>query len=239
MKVEKRGLFAVLLLICLLGLVGCGGGSNSKTTPLDTTPPTTTLTLKSEAGLDGHISHWFTEPESYGISNTTGFQVGFMVNSDNTKIALRGFVSFNLSSLPAGATIKSAILRVYQEYIQGYPYDTLGNISVNHVSYESLDQGPAFSVDTEAGQAVKAIYDIAPLDKTIPIDSFLSTDPTLGYKTLDVTAAVQADQTMSRARSQFRLGFQTEVADSGIHLAYFYSGESDTNRPELVIEYTL
>lgn len=225
MKVKKRGLFLVLLLVCLLGLVGCGGGSG--------TAPTT-LTLKSEANLDGHIAHRFTDPEIYGIGNsTTPIQVGHST-SGVTKIGNRGFVSFNLSSLPAGATIKSAILKVYQSSINGDPYNKLGNIFVDHVSYESFDHAAA-------GDPARTKYEMAPLDNTIPAGTFLSTDPTLGYKTLDVTAAVRADQSASRGRAQFRLSFQTEVVaeDSTSRLAYFYSGESDTNQPELVIQYTL
>lgn len=29
MEIKKRGLFVVLFLVCLLGLVGCGGGSGT------------------------------------------------------------------------------------------------------------------------------------------------------------------------------------------------------------------
>ena len=227
MEIKKRGLFVVLFLVCLLGLAGCGGGSNSGTAP-------TTLTLKSEADLDGFITHRFTDPEIYGIGNsTTPIQVGNSTSGE-TKIGNRGFVSFNLISLPAGATIKSAILRVYQSSINGDPYSKLGNIFVDHVSYESF-------VHAEAGDPAKTKYDMAPLDSSIPAGSFLSTDATVGYKTLDVTVAVQADQATSRARAQFRLSFQIEVVVESLSSCYasFSPGESDTNQPELVIQYTL
>ena len=89
-----------------MGLAGCGGSGTN----------TYTLTLLSEAELDGYITHMFAEPEVY-VTNSVdpSFQVGYS-NSGFTKIGLKGFVSFNLSSLPEGATITSAVLRVYQVY---------------------------------------------------------------------------------------------------------------------------
>jgi hypothetical protein len=208
-----------------VGLAGCGGSGTN----------TYTLTLLSEAELDGYITHMFAEPEVY-VTNSVdpSFQVGYS-NSGFTKIGLKGFVSFNLSSLPEGATITSAVLRVYQYNVAGDPYDKLGKVLVEHVSYDSLEQG-------ESGETAQAKYTMEPLDNTIPADAFLSTDATIGYKTLDVTAAVQADQGASRTRAQFRLRFPKEIVDEDIYSpvsAYFISGDNDTNQPQLVIKYTL
>lgn len=185
--------------------------------------------------MDGYITHMFAEPEVY-VTNSVdpSFQVGYS-NSGFTKIGLKGFVSFNLSSLPEGATITSAVLRVYQYNVAGDPYDKLGKVLVEHVSYDSLEQG-------ESGETAQAKYTMEPLDNTIPADAFLSTDATIGYKTLDVTAAVQADQGASRTRAQFRLRFPKEIVDEDIYSpvsAYFISGDNDTNQLQLVIKYTL
>ena len=111
----------------------------------------------------------------------------------------------------------------------------MGKVLVEHVSYDSLEQG-------ESGETAQAKYTMEPLDNTIPADAFLSTDATIGYKTLDVTAAVQADQGASRTRAQFRLRFPKEIVDEDIYSpvsAYFISGDNDTNQPQLVIKYTL
>ena len=147
---------------------------------------------------------------------------------DATQIGFKGFLSFDLSTIPSGIAITSVTLRVYQCHISGDPYGKLGNLLVEHVSYDTFVHSADGTI----------LYDMAALDDTIPATPLLSTDTTLGYKTLDVTYAVRSDLATSRSHAQFRISFEKETAsDNTSNIISWQSGESDTNQPELVIVY--
>lgn len=150
------------------------------------------------------------------------WKVGYMIWCRD-----KGF-SFDLSTVPEGAEIISATLRIYQSHFSGDPYNKLGKPLVEHVSYDTF-------VHEANGEAQ---YTMAPLDNTIPATPSLSTNAELGYKTLDVTLAVRADLAAARSRAQFRLRFEKEASDEyQSNMTFWTSGESDTNQPELVIAY--
>jgi hypothetical protein len=104
--------------------------------------------------------------------------------------SVRGFVSFDLTPLPAGATVTSATLSMYQWVVLGTPYASLGSQLVDHVDFgATLDSGDFALVALSSG------FDT------------LSSDATVGPKLLSVTAQVVADLTAARVRSQFRIRF--------------------------------
>lgn len=101
---------------------------------------------------------------------------------------LRGIMSFDLTSLPAGAKIVSAKLYARECAVAGHPIPGLGNVLVEHVFFGS-------SVDTST-------YSIAPIDST---GGVFTADSTVGPRSRYVTASVLADLAAARTVSQFRL----------------------------------
>lgn len=182
--------------------------------------PSTTVTLNSTASLDGWV-------QSDGVANANagGPLVGDF-EQFSPGVGYRQFYSFDISTIPAGAHIVSATLRLYQAVVVGSPYVNLGNLIVDRVDIGAALDGVDFNA--------------APLTANL---GTLSTNATIEYKTLDVSTAVQADLGASRSKSQFRIRFSlrdfnndglrdlvqlTEAEDSCCHVS---------KPPELVIEY--
>lgn len=154
-----------------------------------------TITLASEGMLDGYRLN-----DGTG-SNSTDILVG---NGDlailTGELVARGFMSFDLSDIPAGATIQSVELRFYQKEILGTPYEKLGNLVLEHVYYGAiLDDG---AYDTPAlGTAV--------VDReTSPQAWYVLSDPTL-------VDWLQSSMDTGLPRQQFRLQFSQETDGDG------------------------
>ncbi len=85
-----------------------------------------TRVLEANASLDG-----------YRMSNNSGSNTKYIwVGRDQTAI-FRGFVSFDLKSLPGNITIEKAILKMWQKGQTGKPYVIGGNVVVDHLDYGS------------------------------------------------------------------------------------------------------
>jgi hypothetical protein len=182
--------------------------------------PSTKVTLNSTSSLDG----W---AQSNGVASaSSGGPVVGDEDNQTPGVGYRQFYSFDISTIPAGAHIVSATLRLYQAIVVGSPYTKLGNVIVDRV-----DLGSALD---------PADYNAAALNANIGI---LSTTATIEYKTMDVTAAVQADLGATRGKSQFRLRFSLKDSNNdGVRdLAQFTDAEDSccavSKPPELVIEY--
>ena len=66
----------------------------------------------------------------------------------------------------------------------------------------------------------------------------LSSSAAYEWKEQNVLAAVQDDVANARTRSQFKLYFPVQTDNDGLQdSAWFYSGGSATNKPELVLKY--
>jgi len=176
-----------------------------------------TITLYTRNGnnsvnVDGNIS----------ITGLVTTDLNLVVGDSLGEGGMRNVVGFDISSIPSGSTIVSATLRMYQYSITGTPY-SLGTIAVDHVNFStSIDSG-----DYSGGTISSSIGTI-------------SNNTTVEYKTLAVTAHVQADLTAGRTSSQYRLGFTTTVGPGSDNMALFESAEnygSTGNRPELVVTY--
>lgn len=186
-------------------------------------PGPETLTLGSTAALDGFVYIGAAErADATGGGPSTG-DIDAFVEGVNS----RQFYSFDLATLPTGADITTATLRLYQANASSGVYGELGNVVVDH-----LDYGTTLDVDDHSAAALTE--DIGTL----------STDATIEYKVLDVTAAVEDDRAAGRTRSQFRLRFETPGNDDGTNdFAQFTDPEESCgslcvgNPPQLVIEY--
>jgi hypothetical protein len=184
-----------------------------------------TLSFESVASEDGTVrDDGFINP---GITcNAETICVGD--SSVGPDASFMGFLSFDLSSLPEDLTqLVAANLRVYQHgtYQDSAPYTDLGPLLWDHVFYDVLD------VD----------------DTTIPAltssGQVLSANASNGYKTTEVTSAVQDDWAKREERgrrSQYRLRFTEETDDDGIaDIALFSPGEGLSNRPRLSVTFLI
>jgi hypothetical protein len=108
----------------------------------------------------------------------------------------RQFFSFDLSAVPPGSLVSSAVVRLDAFVVVGAPFTTLGSVLVDHLDYGTLDFG-----DFGARALTEGLGPIA-------------SGPSLGAKTLDVTSAVGLDVARGRTRSQFRLRFSPVESDN-------------------------
>jgi hypothetical protein len=181
-------------------------------TPTPTPTPTSqSMTLTATASLDG----W--RASNGGGNNSWYIQIG-----RNATLTERGFVSFDISSIPSGKTIDEATLRLYQKEVVGTPYSSLGSLIVDHLDYgDSLG-----SEDLSAGAITSNI-------------GTLTSNASIEWKDLIVTNALKADISASRSRSQYRLRFTTESTGADAW-ARFESGDNymgSGNLPQLVVKY--
>ncbi len=171
----------------------------------------TTVTLNSTQGVDGFVTS--------GGSVLTNTQTAVGDTAVNTGV--RGFVSFDIGSIPPGRTILSATLRMFQEAVNGTPYTDLGNIKVDHIDY-----GPTLD---------GADYSLPALEDDI---GTISENATLEFKTLNVTESLQDDMDHGRTRSQYRLLFPTQTDNDSVEdAAFFTSANIGGHTPELGIIY--
>jgi hypothetical protein len=111
-------------------------------------------------------------------------------------IGYRGFMSFDLSTIPSGASIVNAELRFYQVQIQGDPFGHPGSFVLDHVDYGSeldfLDYGtlPLGSFDLAPQHSPGMWYQIG-------------NDPLIGWLVADLQA--------HRTRFQARLRFSNDI----------------------------
>ncbi len=103
---------------------------------------------------------------------------------------LRGFVSFDISVIPIGAQILDATLTLNQNSVTGNPFVVFGDCEIDHVTIS----GALDSSDFTGGSLN---LNIGPI----------STNATLGPKTLNVTAQVALDITQNRSFTDFRVHF--------------------------------
>jgi hypothetical protein len=186
-------------------------------------PPDVTVTLDSQAALDGFRANNGGGNDGLDIRLGNGDFVG----SPAYELVTRGFMSFDLSGIPAGADIKAIELRFYQVDVVGSPYSKLGNPLLKHLDYGSSLEGGDFA----APELASAIL-----------------DPRSGagqwYTITSETIAdwIEADLAAGRVRFQVRLQFSTETdGDGDTDMAYIEAADNSSgtgNVPQLTITYT-
>lgn len=189
----------------------------AKPTPTVTPSPTVTsqtLTLSADSSLDGFQS-----------SNGGGNPSIEIRAGRNSNLITRGFVSFDISSIPAGKTIDQASLRLYQTSITGNPYGVGGSLKVDH-----LDYGSSFE---------NADYNASSISSSF---GTLTSNTIIEWKDLDVTDRLKNDISAGRTRSQYRLHFATETIGGDVtgDFTNFESANNSKgtgNTPQLVVKY--
>jgi hypothetical protein len=116
------------------------------------------------------------------------------------ELIARGFLSFDLSEIPQGATIDNAELRFYQSEVNGDPYGKLGDLVLEHVNYGTSLGESAFGTPA---------IDSATLADRVPAGQWYI----LGGDTL--TAWIQKEIGAGQTRFQLRLRFSVETDGDG------------------------
>lgn len=183
--------------------------SNPTPTP---TPETIEKIITSSASLDG-----------YRGSNGFGRDDLYILVGRNLSVIQRGFVSFDLSSLPSDATIENATLRIYQEKVVGNPYGVGRDLMLDHLDYGN-------SLGNED-------YGVSAISSSVAI---LTNNTTVEWKDVNVTDSLKNDLSNGRNKSQYRILFPSDVVGATSDLVYFESADNSqgtSNLPQLVIKY--
>jgi len=136
----------------------------------------------------------------------------------------RAVFSFDLTSLPDGATIDSATLYMHQYNVIGSPYAQMGDLVVDHV-------------DLGAG------LDVADFDGGTIVEAFatLSSSPAIATYTVEVKERVEVDLFNGRTVSSFRIYFVTDesatVNQQLVSLADTQGGGPSNVDPMLLVDY--
>ena len=175
-------------------------------------PVTEEEIITATASLDG-----------YRGSNGFGYDDLYILIGRNISVIQRGFVSFDLSSLPSGAVIENATLRMYQEKIVGNPYGVGGNLKIDH-----LDYGGSLGNEDYGASSISSSF------------ATLTDNAVVEWKDADVTDRLKNDLSNSRSNSQYRIHFSSEPTGSSSDLVYFESANNSQgtgNLPQLVVKY--
>jgi hypothetical protein len=181
-----------------------------------------TIVLKSVGTLDGY---WLNDGTG---SNDQDILVGNGEQADPFgELVARGFLSFDVSSIPASATIEGVELRFYQKAIQGNPYDKLGNLVLEHVYYGSSLSDSAY--DTPALDSANIAA------QSLPGAWYIVADPTI---TAWVESTLQAERPQFQLRLQFRRETDGDGAEDWISIVPGGGALGSRNQPQLTITYT-
>ena len=106
-----------------------------------------------------------------------------------------GFWTFDLSSIPAGATIEEATLEVQQLTTLGNPMGVYGPVALGHY--------PALAATPNVTELMNPIED--PITDGSGVPRFVTVSMLPGLRTVDVRTQVRKDLSEGRTRSRFRL----------------------------------
>ena len=142
---------------------------------------------------------------------------------------MKGFLSFDTSTLPPGATLISVQLRIRRIALQGNPYGSLGTIAA--------DVAPANGFS--ANYALQASdFEAAAANQAIAVFSQAGSNGAWAEATMLQHGLAYINRT---GRTQFRIYFTVPDNGNGSHdRVHFDAGEAAAaNRPQLIITYTV
>ena len=134
---------------------------------------------------------------------------------------VRGFVTFDLTTIPAGKVVRTAFLKIPQRGVDGTPYNDLGVVVLDH-----LLLGATLDSDD---------FEAAALDSAFVS---LSTDPALATRTVNVFPQIKADVEAGRDVSQFRLRFSVNDGDNDdVTDRAAFNGTGDVPPPIVIVTF--
>jgi hypothetical protein len=196
-----------------------------------TVSPTTTVTFYSVGAYDGYVVESSETSNVGGARNETATDgAAIRVGDTGAKKQLKGFVSFNCSSLPDTCTITAATLKLKRGGGVGTP-TTLGTITVD---VKNVNTGWSDNVllQTNDFQATASASSVATL-------SYPATTNAWATGALNATGLTKITTTTA-SHTQYRIRFTLDDDnDTADDYLGFYSGENaiTTNRPILEVTY--
>lgn len=173
-----------------------------------------TVALYPEIAADAFIAEQYPN-NNYGAGAGNGFHASY---GDGDPVShQRSYLKFNVGTIPSGATVNSALLKIYQFNCWEYSAPNTRAISVAQVNGSWTELGLTWN--------------------NKPTSSFISStvlDCSLGWKTFDVKNAVT-----NWKNGQPNYGLSVYGAKNGEWFRYFSSRESGNSQvPKLEISYT-
>ena len=203
----------------LLGVSGCGGGDGGGSEATRALSGTIYVELLD----DGEMAHGATVP--------TGGRFGLVsVGNDAADREVRGLIRFDLTRVPLGARIVSAVLRVQQTEVVGAPYPALGSVVLDQVDAGTSPWTSETYFPTDPGGV-----NLADAIATLSVDALL------GERSADVTGALQTAIDLSLPTLDLRVRFSSpDDSDATEDVAGFSVGpESDGGPAALDVVYKL
>lgn len=194
--------------------------------PPTSVPAPTVQTLNSTAAQDG----WILENSEAGNTGGTlnAAAVTFQIGDDAANRQYRAVLSFDTSALPDNAIIQSGLLKIKQSGLPvgTNPFNILGSL------WADIRRGP-FS-----GNAALQLGDFGAAASSVKVGAFNKT-PVGGWYT-DTLNAAGLNGINKTGLTQLRLYFATDDNNNlAANLMRFVSGNSATNKPQLVITYSV
>ena len=208
---------------------GEGASSNqASATPAASTTPTT-VTLTSVATQDGYVLESGETTNAGGSINSTASTTSALrVGDDNGDRQYKAVVSFDTSSIPDGATIVSATLRLRRGTVSGTsPFSTHGTCWAD---VQSGGFSGSTTLQTGDFQAVATVVQAASLSNA-------TTNGAWSEGSLNAAGLAAIDKA---GTTQLRIYFNLDDNDdTGNDYIGYYSGDNSTgaNRPQLVVTY--
>jgi hypothetical protein len=154
-----------------------------------------TVSLTSEDRLDGYLLN-----DGSGGTDQQILVGNGKIEDTVGELIARGFMSFNLATLPAGVTIQSVELRFYQQEVLGNPYAKLGNLVLERVDLGS---------NLDAGDFSTAALDSHTIAQQTSAGAwYVISDPTL-------VTWLEREASAGRSNLQLRLRFALETDGDG------------------------
>jgi len=187
-----------------------------------------TASFTSIAAEDGYLNESTETSNIGGGFNATGSGgAGLRIGDTSSKLQHKSVVSFNTSSLPDGAVIQSATLKLTRGEISGTPTN-LGNIKVDIKGGSGFNNAVALS---------KGDFEAAADATGVATMSYPSANGTLSTGNLNATGLSKISKT---GKTQLRIYFATDDDNDAVSdYIGFYSAENSTaaNRPVLQVTY--
>lgn len=164
------------------------------------------------------------ELDGFWASDGTGSSIAGIQIGRNPQVVTRGFLTFDLTSVPEGVSISEAKVRLYLVREEG-SVSPMGDLMVDHVRYGD-------SLDASDYSSVAILSSFTELTRSGNTNNWLEAD---------ITDAVLDDIDRTRANTQYRIHFENEVRNVSPDFLFIESGEnyfSSNYPPELIIRHS-